>query len=305
MGAPCFRAGFCSKTIIPDSEEHPLASSRAVPKDVLRWIRAKARIDDTLDMHYEDDNFTDPWKTPETVVLQHCNAGSSRMYYRWAPVVARHYRFIRVDRRGQGQSTVPAPGYSWSLPGFAQDMHTFLDRLGLQQVHLIGEATGSKVSLQYAYDHPERLKSLTLINFDPKTGDQSRMWEYQKMLEEVGVEGWVRKTMVDRFDPSQVDPECIEWHAQEKIRQPQHVSAELLKYSPTVDVTNLLPGIKVPTMLIDAEESVMHPREKTQRLAGLIPDSKVVTINGVSGYVAHAAPERCAEAWLDFVRGLD
>ena len=43
MGAPCFRAGFCSKTIIPDSEEHPLASSRAVPKDVLRWIRGKGR----------------------------------------------------------------------------------------------------------------------------------------------------------------------------------------------------------------------------------------------------------------------
>ena len=41
MGAPCFRAGFCSKTIIPDSEGHPPASSRAVPKDVLRWIRAK------------------------------------------------------------------------------------------------------------------------------------------------------------------------------------------------------------------------------------------------------------------------
>ena len=39
LGAPCFRAGFSSKTIIPDSEEHPLASSRAVPKAVLRWIR--------------------------------------------------------------------------------------------------------------------------------------------------------------------------------------------------------------------------------------------------------------------------
>ena len=33
-------SGRGSKTIIPDSEEHPLASSRAVPKDVLRWIRA-------------------------------------------------------------------------------------------------------------------------------------------------------------------------------------------------------------------------------------------------------------------------
>ena len=46
MGAPCFRAGFCSKTIIPDSEEHPLASSRAVPKAVLRWIRAKLSLRD-------------------------------------------------------------------------------------------------------------------------------------------------------------------------------------------------------------------------------------------------------------------
>ena len=40
LGTPCFRAGFCSKTIIPDSEEHPLASSTAVPKAVLQWIRA-------------------------------------------------------------------------------------------------------------------------------------------------------------------------------------------------------------------------------------------------------------------------
>ena len=42
FGAPCFRAGFCSKTIIPDSQEHPLASSRAVPKAVLRCIRVKS-----------------------------------------------------------------------------------------------------------------------------------------------------------------------------------------------------------------------------------------------------------------------
>ena len=39
LGAPCFQAVFCSKTIIPDSEEHPLAASRAVPKALPRWIR--------------------------------------------------------------------------------------------------------------------------------------------------------------------------------------------------------------------------------------------------------------------------
>ena len=40
LGAPFPGPFFCYKTIISDSEEHPLASSRAVPKAVLRWIRA-------------------------------------------------------------------------------------------------------------------------------------------------------------------------------------------------------------------------------------------------------------------------
>ena len=45
LGAPSFRAGFCSKTIIPDSREHPPAASRAVPKAVHRWIRVKLWFD--------------------------------------------------------------------------------------------------------------------------------------------------------------------------------------------------------------------------------------------------------------------
>ena len=49
LGAPCFRADFCSKTIIPDSEEHPPASSRAVPKALPRWIRAKESADVATD----------------------------------------------------------------------------------------------------------------------------------------------------------------------------------------------------------------------------------------------------------------
>ena len=32
------------------------------------------KLDETLEMYYEDDNFTDPWRTPETVVLHHGNA---------------------------------------------------------------------------------------------------------------------------------------------------------------------------------------------------------------------------------------
>ena len=38
LGAPFLGPVFCFETIIPDSQGHPLASSRAVSKTVLRWI---------------------------------------------------------------------------------------------------------------------------------------------------------------------------------------------------------------------------------------------------------------------------
>ena len=96
-----------------------------------------AKLDESLEMYYEDDDFTDPWRTPQTVVLHHGNAKSSRLWYAWVPLLARQYRVIRVDARGFGRSTIPAPGYDWSLSGFATDLENLLNHLGLDQVHLI------------------------------------------------------------------------------------------------------------------------------------------------------------------------
>ena len=100
------------------------------------------RLEDGLEMYYEDHDFTDPWRTPETVVMHHGNSKSSLLWYPWVPLLAGNYRVVRMDARGFGRSTVPAPGYDWSLEGFALDLKRFLDALGLDRVHLIGETVG-------------------------------------------------------------------------------------------------------------------------------------------------------------------
>ena len=72
-----------------------------------------------------------------------------------------------------------------------------------------------------------------------------------------------------------------------------------------LSVVDILPQIKAPTLVIVAGEGEqVHTQEAGQQLKEMIPDCKVATIPGVAGYVAHAAPEKCAEAWLEFVRGL-
>ena len=119
-----------------------------------------ANLPGNLEMYYEDDDYTDPWRTPETVVLHHGNAKNSHLWYAWVPLLARQFRIIRVDARGYGKSTVPPKGYGWSLSGFGTDLLNLLDHLDLGKVHLIGETIGGTIALQFAYDHPERVHTI-------------------------------------------------------------------------------------------------------------------------------------------------
>ena len=164
------------------------------------------RLEDGLEMYYEDHDFTDPWRTPETVVMHHGNSKSSLLWYPWVPLLAGNYRVVRMDARGFGRSTVPAPGYDWSLEGFALDLKRFLDALGLDRVHLIGETVGGTISLKFASLYPERLRSATICSSPYKfVGAQSYV-ENRDLVQREGVEPWVRKDAGRRLDPSQADP---------------------------------------------------------------------------------------------------
>jgi pimeloyl-ACP methyl ester carboxylesterase len=62
--------------------------------------------------------------------------------------------------RGMGQSSVPEPGYPWSLENFAKDLLGLLDQLDLRRVHLIGETVGGSIAMRFATLHQDRLLSL-------------------------------------------------------------------------------------------------------------------------------------------------
>jgi 3-oxoadipate enol-lactonase len=59
-------------------------------------------IPPNLDLHYLVDDYTDPWRTPGTMLLLHGNAESSAAWYKWVPQLAHRYRVVRPDMRGFG-----------------------------------------------------------------------------------------------------------------------------------------------------------------------------------------------------------
>ena len=109
----------------------------------------KIKVDD-FELHYHIDDFTDPWRPAETILLHHAAAGNINRWYAWVPTLARHYRVLRMDARGHGDSTKPPANYQWDIKVLARDISRLLDTLGLSRVHLVGASGGGIVSLQFA-----------------------------------------------------------------------------------------------------------------------------------------------------------
>ncbi len=55
------------------------------------------KIDEHLEMFYEDQDFSSPWEESEIILMHHGNAKNSQFWFGWLPTLTNRYRVIRVD----------------------------------------------------------------------------------------------------------------------------------------------------------------------------------------------------------------
>ena len=264
-----------------------------------------ARIDDTLDMYYEVDDYTDPWKTPETIILQHGNTRSGKFWWAWVPRLARQYKVVRPDYRGMGRSTVPAPGYQVSTTGLARYLRVLLDQLGLDKVHLVAEAGGGILSMQFAYEYPERLSSLVLCGSAPanRAGAAPATLSFVEQEEKGGTEAFVRSIMGMRFDLSKADQGMVEWYGIEMAKTSHDSNVRMKRYYRDTDLTDILPKIITPTMIMVGELTAFG-LGLYKEMHRLIPNSELQIFYGAQHHIAHMYPEECITSTLAFMRRL-
>ncbi len=263
-----------------------------------------ARLPGDLLMHYEVDDFTDPWAPAETVILHHGNSKNLKLWYAWVPLLARDFRVVRLDARGFGESSVPNPGYEWSLENFADDVRNLMDKLDIGKAHLIGESVGGTISMQFAQRHPERLHSVTAVSSPFKFRGERAYSDSYRLVAEQGVEAWVRATSDNRLDPAHSDPAHNEWYIREMCRTQKHVVEEAFKHLVDLDLRPMLPQIRVPAMIVVGEHSPTNIPDRAENIVALMPQGQLKVVPGATGFVQHTAPEQCVALWRQFVAGL-
>jgi 3-oxoadipate enol-lactonase len=255
-----------------------------------------------LEMHYLVDDFTDPWRRPETVLMLHGNAESSASWYAWVPVLARRYRVVRPDMRGFGASTPMPRDFPWTLDRIIDDYTGLMDALGVDRFHVIAAKIGGTIARAFAARRPARVRTLTVVGTPTpfRTGVEATVPATAAEMEKHGVEHWARKNMAKRLGGS-FPPEGVEWWSKFMGRTALSTQLGFMKTIAVADIRADVPRIACPSLVITTEDSGLASVEETRAWQRQIPDSELKVLPGNSYHVAATHAEQCAQAALEFI----
>jgi len=260
------------------------------------------RVSPELDMHYEVDDFTDPWQQPATILMLHGNAESGLAWYAWVPKLARHYRVVRPDMRGFGQSSAMPRDYPWTLDALTEDFCALMDHLGVTRFHLVGAKIGGTIARAFAARRPDRVITLTVVGTPPPYREDAvkNVASVIKMFEDHGVEYWARQNMANRLG-SAFPPEGFEWWTKFMGRTAVSTQLGFMGTIACADIRADLPKIACPTLVITTQESGLGTVDEMRAWQQQIPDSELLVLPGNSYHVAATHADPAADATLDFI----
>jgi pimeloyl-ACP methyl ester carboxylesterase len=255
---------------------------------------------DGLKLSYVIDDYSDPWRPPETLFLLHAAMGSSRRLYKWVPILARHYRVVRPDMRGHGQTDIPGPT-QLSVPRLAQDVAELADALGCERFHVAGSSAGAIVAMQVAIDYPTRVQ--TLGDFASTPGLKNSQINADAWIAKIkarGLRGFLEETIDDRL-PADAEPGFKRWFIDESAK----TSAELLyRFVPMMkacDLTDRLHEIRCPTLAVIPHPDPLGTLAQYEVVKNNIADCEFVVYRDLPHNITDSVPEKCTEELKRFL----
>lgn len=235
----------------------------------------------------------------------------SHLKYDWESPVWRHMfaamatdrRLIRYDARGNGLSDWDVADFSFDA--FVGDLEAVVEASGLDRFALFGISQGCAVSIAYAVRHPKRVTHLILY------GGYARGWCRQgspeidsqmAALEILMRQGWGRKNPAFRqlfttaFIPGASAEQMHGFNElQRKSASPDN-AANILRSVTNFDVDDLLPRVRVPTLVLHCRSDSVQPFEEGRRMAAGIPGARFVPLEGRNHLILEEEP-----AWGHFL----
>jgi pimeloyl-ACP methyl ester carboxylesterase len=223
------------------------------------------------------------------VVLVHGLGGRAEDWANLAPLLVRAgFRVYLPDLPGFGRSEQPVD-FSYSIADQAGAVVGFMDAMGLKQVDLGGWSMGGWIVQWIASQHPDRVKRLIL--FDSAGLYVKPEWSTALFTPANAAE-------LDQLDALLMPhPPVFPAFVAADLLRVSHRNAWVTRRALDSMLTGrdstdkLLPGLKMPVLIVWGDEDRITPPSEGQTIHTLIPQSQLEVAAGCG----HLAPGQCAD----------
>jgi pimeloyl-ACP methyl ester carboxylesterase len=255
----------------------------------------------------------------EPIVFVHGLLVDGALWRKVVPRLEGEFRCIVPDLPLGSHRAPMRPDADLSPPGLASLLADFISSLDLDGTTLVGNDTGGAICQLVAAHHPERIGRLVLTDCDAYENFLPPAFRYLQVL--ARLPGGIAAAMQSmRLEPLRRSPIAFGWLTKRPIDR-QVVDAwmrpALADRGVRRDVTKVLRGISKrytlaaadrlrsfdrPVLIAWAPEDRFFRISDGERLAGDIPNARLVHVEDSRTFIPEDQPERLAELIAEFIR---
>ena len=240
-----------------------------------------------------------------TIVFTHSLVWDRSMFSAVIKDLASEFHILNLDQHGHGES-----GYrdGFTLEDMAADFADLLDALGLAPVHWAGLSLGGMTGLRLARSHPDKIASLILMDTSSRPEIEERKADYMNLAAAIraGQAEAVADLVLPFFFCSATyknQPELIADYRRRLVREQDReglYQAALAVFT-RGDITDELPNLTLPTLVVVGAEDISTPPDRSLLLADKIPGAVLKIIPDAGHMSATEQPAMVAAAIKEFM----
>ena len=200
---------------------------------------------------------------------------------RFLRAMGRFARVVLFDKRGTGMSDRVE-----QMPGMDQrvdDVRAVMDALKIERAVIMGASEGGSLAAYFAATQPQRCQALVLYGAFAHFAAWIPDDEALRHLVEYIDSSWGSGRSLPSFAPSMVGNAAFEswWGRFERLGASPADAMSLMRTNSQIDITDVLPTIQVPTLVIHRTGDVAVDVEGGRLIAARIPGARFVELPGV------------------------
>lgn len=241
-------------------------------------------------------NYVVEGEGPETIVFIHGLGEYLESWKHQIKFFSKDFKVIALDLRGHGKSGIPKKKIE--IEDFAGDVTGLLNHLGIKKAHFCGLSMGALVVFELYKRHPNYFLSMILVATRPQYPPAQTAALEGMSMETIGEE-------VATFALAASAPESLREEVAKMIAgTPKDVYLQSAEATSILNYTDLLPKIKVPTLIIVGDLDIVTPVDSAEILNKDIPGSILKIMRGIGHLPNRENPEEFNSILKEFLDKL-